>query len=142
MQKTYFDIQDKFSSGAFRLLWCPETISSYIATQFTGSGFKDSCKSLAIEHISSYHPRSNVKTERFVDTFKRFNGMNTAEGRVRQFLNVYRITLTPNVVSGMAPAQLIFGRKLRSVFIKLLAGRKQKNSNNSRSPTKYIRPGG
>ena len=108
----------------------PEKIVSDNGTQFTGSDFRNFCKSLTIEHVttSPYHPRSNGQAERFVDTFKRAikknSGMDTDEASLQQFLSVYRITPNPNTVSGKSPAELMFSRKIRSVFDRLLPVRK------------------
>ena len=41
----------------------------------------------------------------------------------------------------MSPAELMFARKIRSVFDKLLPGRKQKSYKNTKNPNKYFRPG-
>lgn len=48
----------------------------------------------------------------------------TQEIRIQQFLQVYRITLNPNTESAMSPADLIFARKAKSVFDRLLPEKK------------------
>ena len=74
-------------------------------------------RSLVIEHIitSPYHPRLNGQAERFVDTLmralKKSNGMETENGRIQQFLSVYRITPNSNTISGMSPNELMFAQK-------------------------------
>ena len=41
----------------------------------------------------------------------------------------------------MSPAKLISAQKIISVVDKLMPGLKEKSSDNTRSPTKYFRPG-
>ena len=94
----------------------------------TGSSkeFEEFCKALSIEHLTTaiYHPRSNGLAERFVDTFKRAlkknQDMDTDEKSLENFLSVYRITPNPNTNSGLSPAELMFARKIRSVFDRIL----------------------
>lgn len=120
-----------FLTELFARFGVPEKIVTDNGTQFTGSEFKTFCKTLGIDHIttSPYHPRSNGQAERFVDTFKRAlkktNGTNTDDGNIQQFLSIYRITPNPNAISGMSPAELMFARKIRSVFNRLLPDRKK-----------------
>ena len=84
------------------------------------------CESFINKHITSFpfHPRSNGLVERFVDTpkrtLKKYNCRDSEEIRIHQFLSVYHMTPNPNTVSGMSPAELMFVRKGRSTFEKLL----------------------
>ena len=117
-------------------------------TQFTGSEFKMFCKTLGIDHIatSPYHPSSNGQAEKFVDTFKRVlkktNGAGTDDGNIQQFLSIYRITPNPNRISGMSPAELMFARKIRSVFNRLLPKKKRSYQNRAKQENmKYFRLG-
>ena len=135
-----------FLNELFARFGVPRKIVSDNGTQFTGSEFKNYCKSLAIEHIttSPYHPRSNGQAERFVGTFKRAlkksSGVDT-ERSIQNFLSVYRITPNPNTVSGMSPAELMFARKIRSIFDRLLPDLKQEQSGNVKGTTKFFNSG-
>ncbi len=64
--------------------------------------------------VAPYHPSSNGLAERAVQTFK--NGMKKLPGpletRLSRFLFMYRIT--PQSTTESSPAQLMFGRPLRS----------------------------
>ena len=104
----------------------PKTLVSDNGTMFTAEEFKTYCSSLNIEHITTpvYHPRSNGQVERMVDTFKRSlkknQGMDTDEKAIQTFLAVYRVTPNPNNRTKASPAELMFARKIRSIFDKLL----------------------
>lgn len=108
------------------------TIVNDNATMFTGKEFKDYCDSLAIEHVTTptYNPRSNGQEERFVDTFKRAlrknNGIDTEEKSLQKFLAVYMITPNQNTNANLSPAEIMFARKIRSVFDRMLPNKKKK----------------
>ena len=114
----------------------PEIIVSDNGTPFTSKEFENFCKLLSINHLKSapYHPRSNGLVERFINVFKRAikkaNGIETENEKIQEFLSIYRITPNPNTNANMSPAELIFARKIRSIFDKLIPskkGNKEKN---------------
>ena len=115
----------------FSRLGVPNTIVSDNGTMFTGCKFRFYCDSLAIEHITTptYNPRSNGQAERFVDTFKRTlkkaKGFNTEEKNIQTFLMVCRITPNQNIKGKLLPAEIMYARKIRSVFDRLLPNRKK-----------------
>ena len=87
------------------------------APNFTGREFTEFLRKNGIKHIltSPYHPASNGLAERAVRTFK--EGMKkmthgTSETRLARFLLKYRIT--PQTTTGVSPAQLLMGRRLRT----------------------------
>ena len=146
----YLIVVDSYSKWPeiFTRFRVPEKIVCDNGTQFTGSEFKTYCKTLGIDHIttSPYHPRSNGQAERFIDTFKRalkkINGTSIDDGNIQQFFSVYRITPNPNGISGMSPAELMFARKIRSVFNRLLPKKKRSYQNRTKQENmKYFRPG-
>ena len=72
-----------------------------------------------IAHMTSspYHPQSNGLAERMVQAFK--SGMKkmsegTVETKLTRFLFSYRST--PHTTTGVSPAELMFGRRLRTRF--------------------------
>ena len=85
---------------------------------------KDFCKAFSTIHVTAalYHLRSNVQVERLVDTFKQvlkmLNG-NESVDDIRQFLRIYRLTPNTSTDSGLSPGELVFARKIKSVFDKL-----------------------
>ena len=97
----------------------PERVITDNAPNFVSSEFSQFMKSNGIKQTTSapYHPASNGLAERAVKIFK--NGMKKmTEGSLRQklarFLFTYR--LTPQSTIGVSPAELLLGRKLRSVL--------------------------
>ena len=95
----------------------PESIVSDNGPQFAAAEFQDFCKLNGIRHmlIAPYHPASNGLAERGVQTFKRgYQKLSegTVEDRIARFLLQYRIT--PHSTTGRSPAELLFGRKLRT----------------------------
>ena len=67
------------------------TIVSDNGPQFTSAAFKDFCSKNGIEHITSapYHPQSNGRAEKFVDTLKRGIKKMEGEGDIDQKLQVF-----------------------------------------------------
>ena len=104
-----------------------ETIVSDNATQFS---LKNFYKIHLIVHLTSppYHPRSNGMTERLFDVFKRAikaNGNETVNEELQKFLSTFYITPNVNASSGMALVELLFSRKIRSVFDRLIPTEKK-----------------
>lgn len=84
----------------------PEQIVSDNGTGFTSEEFKKFTQANGIKHtfISPYHPSSNGLAERAVQTFK--------QGISNKFLFKYRVT--PHTTTGLSPAELLVGRRLRT----------------------------
>ena len=115
--------------------------------QFTGREFKNFCTSLSIDHITTtvYHPRSNRRAERFVDTLKKAlrknQGMDTDERSMQKFLAVYRIIPNLNRNSGLSPTELMFARKIRSVSDRLWPSPTKKKNCKKKLAIKFYKPG-
>lgn len=109
---TILELRDVFSS-----LGLPEIIVSDNGPTFTSGEFRSFLSHNGIKHItvSPYHPSSNGLAERSVQTFKRamvkMNGGSLRE-KVYKFLTKYRCT--PHSTTGLAPAELMFGRNIRT----------------------------
>ena len=95
----------------------PATIVTDNGSNFTSLEFKEFLQRNGIAHVTSspYHPASNGLAERAVKTFKQ--GMRkikqgTLSERMARFLFNYRIT--PQTTTGLSPAELLQGRRLRS----------------------------
>jgi len=107
----------------------PEKIVSDNGTQFTDHEFEEFCKANAVSHILSppYHPQSNGRAERFVDTFKRgllkLRGEGDVDKILDTFLLAYRTTPNATVPQQRCPAQLFFGLKPRTTLDLLLPKR-------------------
>jgi len=88
----------------------PETIVSDNGTQFTSHEFREFCKANAFIHILSppYHPQSNGRAERFVDTFKRdllkLRGEGDVDKILDTFLMAYRTTPSAALPQQRCPA--------------------------------------
>lgn len=94
----------------------PDQLVSDNGSGFASQEFRSFTQSNGIRHIftSPYHPSSNGLAERAVQTFK--HGVSkltgSVENRIIQFLFKYRIT--PQTTTGLSPAELLMGRRLRS----------------------------
>ena len=96
----------------------PRKVVTDNGASFTSEEFKTFMSQNGIVHVTSapYHPSSNGLAERAVQTVK--NGLKRTPGKTLQeklskFLFTYRI-ITPQTTTGIAPAQLLTGRRLRS----------------------------
>ena len=125
----------------------PKTLVSGNGTQFMEREFKEFCTSLSIDPVKMAvnGPRSNGPEEKFVDTFKRAlrknQGVDTNERSIHKFLALFRITLNPNMSSGLLPAELMFVRKMRTVFDRLLPSPAKKTAKIENQMTKAYKPG-
>ena len=95
----------------------PESIVSDNGPQFTSEEFSQFCYLNGVKHIrvAPYHPSSNGLAERAVQVFKqgfRKTSTGTVSDRLARFLFQYRIT--PHTTTGVSPAEMLFGRRLRS----------------------------
>ncbi len=95
----------------------PETIVSDNGTQFSSAEFQEFCRLNGIHHIrvSPYHPSSNGLAERAVKIFKqglKKQTEGTVGDQIARILFQYRNT--PHTTTGMIPAELLMGRRLRS----------------------------
>ena len=95
----------------------PETIVSDNGTQFVSADFKDFCRLNGIHHIQTapYHPSSNGLAERAVQVFKKGiskQSTGTLNDQISRLLFQYRIT--PHSTTGISPAEMLIGRRLRS----------------------------
>ena len=97
----------------------PTQVVTDNGAQFTSQEFGEFLKLNGIQHYKSapYHPATNGKAECYVQTFKQ--AMRAAKGdpgtlltKLMRFLLSYRTT--PNATTGVSPAELLFGRTLRT----------------------------
>ena len=95
----------------------PETLVSDNGPNLVSAEFEEFLQRNGITHVTSspYHPATNGLAERAVQIFKQ--GMRKVKDgklsdRMARFLFSYRIT--PQSSTGISPAELLQGRKLRS----------------------------
>jgi transposase InsO family protein len=103
----------------FAIHGLPEQLVSDNGPQFTSGEFQGFCQTNGINHIlvAPYHPSSNGKAERFVQTFKAAmrksqKGGKDWEKNLSTFLLNYRITA--HATTGMPPCELLMKRPLRT----------------------------
>jgi transposase InsO family protein len=103
----------------FAIHGLPEQVVSDNGRQFTSAEFEDFCRTNGINHIlvAPYHPSSNGKAERFVQTFKAAmlksqKERTDGEKYLANFLLTYRITA--HATTGQAPCELLMKRQLRT----------------------------
>ena len=106
----------------FSVFGIPDVIVSDNGSQFMSHIFRSFCSRNNIEQKFSppYHPQSNGQAERFVDTFKRALLKARGEGptteALQTFLTMYRNTPNPQAPDGKAPSEIMFGRKVKTIF--------------------------
>ena len=122
-----------FQHELFARFGVSDCVVSDKGTQIISAEFKGFCNTFQVKHVttSQCHPRSNGQAERFVYTLKRT--LKKAQGiptdrALQQFLQVYRITLNPNTPSAGSPAEIMFARKIRSAFDKLIPKQSKTNT--------------
>ncbi len=95
----------------------PDVVVTDNGPTFTGEMFQEFVKRNGIGHIRTapFHPASNGLAERAVQTLKeglkKMSGASV-ETNISRFLFQYRIT--PQTTTGLAPAEMLLGRKLKS----------------------------
>ena len=88
-------------------------------TPFTSAEFQEFVSRNAIRHVltSPYHSASNGLTERAVQTFKSaMRKMSTGPNETRTARFLFNQRLTPATTTGIAPAELLLGRRPRSLL--------------------------
>ena len=94
----------------------PEQLVSDNGAGFTSQEFKDFTQWNGIRHIltSPYHPSSNGLAEKAVQTFK--SGLSKLSGPIEERIStfLFRYRITPHTTTGLSPAELLVGRRLRS----------------------------
>ena len=112
----------------FATFGVPELFSTDGASIFTSHTFRDFCARWGIEQriSSAYHPRSNKRAELAVKHAKRLildslspNGSLDTDSMARALLSHRN---TPDDLTGLSPAQVLFGRVLRA-FLPASPGR-------------------
>ena len=97
----------------------PEMLVSDNGTAFTSAEFQEFTSRNAIRHVfvSPYHPSSNGLAERAVQSFKsawKKSSEGSIETRIAKFL--FHQRLTPHTSTGNSPAELLMGRRPRSLL--------------------------
>ena len=94
----------------------PEVLVSDNGPAFVSTEFEEFLQHNGIKHLTSapYHPASNGLAERAVQTVKEALKKMTGplEVRVQRFLFKYRVT--PQATTGVSPAELLMGRRIRT----------------------------
>ncbi|XP_055708916.1 uncharacterized protein K02A2.6-like [Phlebotomus papatasi] len=126
----------------------PETIVSDNGTQFVSDEFEEFCRMNGIKHLKTnpYCPYSNGQCERLVDSFKR---SLEKQGRtisldvgLQRFLANYRTTPNENSPDGKSPSEVLFSRKVRTIFDLLKFRDPQDPQRNKKMEEQYNRKHG
>ena len=112
----------KLLRKTFASLGLPEVLVSDNTTAFTSTEFAEFLERNGIRHVRTppYHPASNGLVERAVQSFKagmkrlKEGSLNT---RLSRYLYTYRTT--PHSTTGVSPAEMLFGRKMHTLFDRL-----------------------
>ena len=103
----------------FATLGLPENVVSDNGSAFTSHEFQEFMKQNGITPVktSPYHSSSNGLAERAMQTFKtdiKRMSVDSIENKVSCFLLKYRVT--PHTTMRVSPAELMFGRQLRTTL--------------------------
>ena len=101
----------------FAIHGLPQKVVTDNGSSFTSSTFKAFMERNGINHICSapYHPSTNGLAERAVQTFKQ--SLRQIQGTsIKEKLNkfLFKYCITPHMITGVAPAELLMGRRLHS----------------------------
>ena len=114
----------KSMEAIFRTHGLPETVRSDNGPPFASKEFQGFLEYLGIEHKRGvpYWPQSNGEVERCNETLLKIVRIARLEGKdwrkaLEDFLFQYRVT--PHTVTGVSPAELLMGRKLRDKLPKV-----------------------
>ena len=103
----------------FAVFGVSEIVCTDGATAFTASEVQEFFRIWGVEHrvSSAYHPTSNKRAEIAVKSAKRLVRDNLGPGGALQSDKMLRALLahrnTPDAVTGLSPASIVFGRQLR-----------------------------
>ena len=117
----------------FARLGLPRQVVSDNGPQFTSGEFGEFMRQNGIRHIrvAPYHPSSNGAAEKAVQTVKNSLKASVQDGqslvtRLARFLMTYRTS--PQAATGRSPAEMLYGRNLRTRFDLLRPDRPQEFS--------------
>jgi hypothetical protein len=126
----------------FAMYGLPNQLVSDNATTFTSEEFENFMKINGIKHITSapYHPATNGLAERFVQSFKEAlksakRDGGTVNHKLANFLLAYRNTA--HSTTGVSPAMMFMGRRLRSRLDILKPNVHDKVANKQADQVKY-----
>jgi len=112
-EKTICTIRDLFATHGL-----PDTLVSDNGPTFTSDEFKTFMKMNGIRHVlvSPYHPASNGLAERAVQTFKESMKKMRPELTLQKKLALFLLDqhVTPSATTGVAPAELLMKRSLKT----------------------------
>ena len=103
---------------SFSQFGLPVSIVSDNGPCFTSNEFQDFTKISGIRHITTavYKPSTNGLAERMVQTLKKALRISTSPLQLTLDRFLFNYRLTPHSTTGVSPAELMFGRRLRSRF--------------------------
>ena len=102
----------------FARMGLPKQVVSDNGPQFVSGEFKHFTEMNVIQHVTGapYHPSTNGLAERMVHSFKNAVKADRSDRSIQhkldRFLSAYRTA--PHATTGHSPAQLLFGRNLKS----------------------------
>lgn len=124
----------KILSSLFARFGIPQLVVSDNASYFVSEEFKHFLK-VTMKNSPPFHPATNGQAENSVKTLKNLllKAMQTGSADFDIMLNriLFDIRNTQHSTTGMPPAELMFGRKLRGRFDLMLPEREKKPCKNS-----------